>query len=93
MYEVTDPDGGGMHENHVCFYADKTTADKFAAKQKNWQFNVRPIAARAIIVLESGEDPYEIAEQQKAENMARELREILAKIDPAIAASIVNKFK
>ena len=36
-YEVRESDGGGMHDNHVCYVSNPTLAQKMVDKSKGWR--------------------------------------------------------
>jgi hypothetical protein len=36
-YEVRETDGGGMHENHVCYVSNPTLAQQLVDKSKGWR--------------------------------------------------------
>ena len=36
-YEVREADGGGMHDNHVCYVSSAVLAEQIVAKQKGYR--------------------------------------------------------
>lgn len=36
-FEVRESDGGGMHDNHVCYVSSESLAKKLVEKSKGWR--------------------------------------------------------
>jgi len=49
-WEVSAPDGGGMHDEHVAYAGSKTVADAIVAESRSWPRYAREISLQYVIV-------------------------------------------
>lgn len=77
-YEVTCPDGGGMHDQHVAYFSRKDVAEDYArqrTKDSKWPHSVRPFQ-KSYTVLDT-------PEELEAEKEVRAREAALAKLTAA----------